>query len=150
MSHKHHSKDARKNAPKRRLGRGLNSLINGPASPALSREVPQPDTPPARGAGEPGQAGAHVAGEPASDVPGQEAVGQIAIEQIATNPHQPRQNFDPEALEELAQSIRQQGILQPLIVTNAPADLAVDRPFVLIAGERRLRAAQQAGRRPGG
>jgi ParB family chromosome partitioning protein len=73
------------------------------------------------------------------------APGEIAIEQIATNPHQPLQNFDSAALAELTQSIRQQGILQPLIVTNATAEMGLAKPFVLIAGERRLRAAQQAG-----
>ena len=58
---------------------------------------------------------------------------------IRPNPNQPRKIFQPEALDELAESIRQHGILQPLSVRRA------DNGYELIAGERRLRAAQQAG-----
>ena len=58
---------------------------------------------------------------------------------IHPNPRQPRRFFDPEALEELAASIRQHGILQPLTVRRGPGG------WVLIAGERRLRAALLAG-----
>jgi len=62
------------------------------------------------------------------------------VERIEANPQQPRQLFDQEALEELAQSIRENGILQPLLVSSAAAG-----GFTLIAGERRLRAAKIAG-----
>ena len=58
---------------------------------------------------------------------------------IRPNPNQPRKIFQPEALDELTESIRQHGILQPLSVRRA------DTGYELIAGERRLRAAQQAG-----
>ena len=58
---------------------------------------------------------------------------------IRPNPNQPRKIFQPEALDELAESIRQHGILQPLSVRRAGDG------YELIAGERRLRAAQQAG-----
>lgn len=58
---------------------------------------------------------------------------------IRPNPAQPRKVFNPEALDELAQSIRQHGILQPLSVRRCGS------AYELIAGERRLRAAQQAG-----
>jgi ParB family chromosome partitioning protein len=67
----------------------------------------------------------------------------ISIDSIAPNPYQPRREFDPQQIAELTQSILQQGILQPLIVSSAPA--TAEKPFVLIAGERRLRAARQAG-----
>jgi ParB family chromosome partitioning protein len=65
----------------------------------------------------------------------------LLVEQIASNPRQPRERFDPEELSELAESIRQHGVLQPLIVT---AGEELDT-YVLIAGERRLMAARQAG-----
>lgn len=65
----------------------------------------------------------------------------VAVTKIAPNPHQPRTKFDAEKLNELAESIKAHGIIQPLIVT------AGDEPdtFFLIAGERRWRAAQLAG-----
>ncbi len=61
------------------------------------------------------------------------------IEQIRPNKNQPRKYFAPEKLEELAASIREQGIIQPLVVTQK------DGLFEIIAGERRWRAAQKAG-----
>ncbi len=76
---------------------------------------------------------------------GQDEAGQqktnneISIDQIVQNPNQPRQNFDEVALAELASSIREHGILQPLLV--AP----FNDGFQLIAGERRYRAARIAG-----
>jgi len=66
-------------------------------------------------------------------------VAELEIDAIATGAHQPREQFDARSLEELAASIRQYGILQPLVV--APAG----RGWQLIAGERRLRAARLAG-----
>jgi ParB family chromosome partitioning protein len=61
------------------------------------------------------------------------------IEQIRPNKNQPRKHFAPEKLEELAASIREQGIIQPLVVTKK------DGHYEIIAGERRWRAAQKAG-----
>jgi ParB family chromosome partitioning protein len=63
----------------------------------------------------------------------------VDVSQIKTNPNQPRKIFKEKELEELAESIRQNGIIQPLIVVKA------DRGFELVAGERRLRAAKLAG-----
>lgn len=65
----------------------------------------------------------------------------IPVEQITPNPDQPRRNFTPEALEELAASIREKGVIQPLIVRRHPS-----RPdhYEIVAGERRWRAAQIA------
>jgi ParB family chromosome partitioning protein len=63
----------------------------------------------------------------------------LAISEIARNPYQPRQRVDEKGLDELAASIAQHGVLQPLLVSRGPAG------WVLIAGERRLRAAQLAG-----
>lgn len=68
------------------------------------------------------------------------------IEEIAPAADNPRQRFDEQRLEELAASIRVQGLLQPLVVrTRQPGDRASRASFVLIAGERRWRAAQKAG-----
>jgi len=69
-----------------------------------------------------------------------EANLQIDINSIDNNPFQPRSRFDAQALEELAASIRQVGIVQPLTVRETG-----DGRFQLIAGERRLRAARMAG-----
>jgi ParB family chromosome partitioning protein len=68
------------------------------------------------------------------------AMREVAITQIRQNPRQPRTYFDETALEELANSIREHGIIQPLIVS-----VASDNQYELIAGERRWRAAQRAG-----
>lgn len=66
---------------------------------------------------------------------------QIPVEKIIPNPHQPRSQMDESELQDLAASIRQHGILQPLIVTHETGE----DHYVLIAGERRLRAAQMVG-----
>jgi ParB family chromosome partitioning protein len=68
-------------------------------------------------------------------------VEQIAVEAILPNPRQPRRDFDPAELEGLAASIREHGVLQPLIVTPEPGS---DK-YGLVAGERRLQAARIAG-----
>mgnify|MGYP004681285165 FL=1 len=72
--------------------------------------------------------------------PAKDQVQEIAANEIRANRYQPRQNFDEAALEDLSESIRQYGILQPLIVRRLP-----ERGYELIAGERRLRAARKAG-----
>ena len=68
-------------------------------------------------------------------------MAEIAISDIIPNPTQPRTNFDEEALAELADSIRQLGVIQPVTVMKKSAD----GKYVIISGERRWRAAQQAG-----
>jgi ParB family chromosome partitioning protein len=71
---------------------------------------------------------------------------QVPVDAILPNPLQPRQKQDPDALQELADSIREHGLIQPLIVTEATSDQQVGgAQFQLIAGERRWAAAQQAG-----
>ena len=67
-------------------------------------------------------------------------VTQIPITNIVPNPRQPRARFDPDELEELAVSIREHGVIQPLIVTQTESA----GQYTLIAGERRLMAAQMA------
>ena len=68
-------------------------------------------------------------------------VQYIPLERIVPNPHQPRRDFDPEGLQELAASIRQYGVLQPATVRTRGRD------YELVAGERRFRAAKLAGLR---
>ena len=65
---------------------------------------------------------------------------RIRVSEIARNPNQPRKYFDPEAIAQLAESIRQYGVLNPLTVRRAPGG-----GYELVAGERRLRAARVAG-----
>ncbi|HEY1297228.1 MAG TPA: ParB/RepB/Spo0J family partition protein [Chloroflexota bacterium] len=65
---------------------------------------------------------------------------EVPIDAIRPNPWQPRTHFDEQELEELAQSIREHGVLQPVLVSQQP-----DGSFQLITGERRWRAAQKAG-----
>lgn len=71
---------------------------------------------------------------------GSSAINEIAINLIKPNPDQPRINFDEEALEELATSIRELGIIQPLTLRSAEAGT-----YMIISGERRYRAAKLAG-----
>ncbi|MDP8904811.1 MAG: ParB/RepB/Spo0J family partition protein [Chloroflexota bacterium] len=71
-------------------------------------------------------------------------VRQIPVDRIEPNPNQPRMTFDEEALAELAASIREHGVLQPVLVRPAPGD---GHRYQLVAGERRWRASQLAGLR---
>lgn len=67
-------------------------------------------------------------------------LAEIAIDQISPNPYQPRKTFNEASIEELAKSVREHGIVQPLVVTRIG-----EGKYRLIAGERRFRAAQRAG-----
>ncbi|MBQ7421287.1 MAG: ParB/RepB/Spo0J family partition protein [Prevotella sp.] len=71
---------------------------------------------------------------------GSSTINEIAIDQIEANPNQPRREFDPVALEELANSIKQLGLVQPITLRQME-----DGKFQIIAGERRWRASQLAG-----
>ena len=117
---------------KRGLGRGLGALIpTAPGPTGLGRP-----------AGE--TAGASLSGfatvtseRPEVDGP---YFDEIAIGAITPNPRQPRQNFDDDALDELAASIREVGLLQPVVVRKV-----MPGRFELVMGERRWRACQRAG-----
>lgn len=76
-----------------------------------------------------------------------EAVFQIEVEKIKPNPFQPRHDFDEAGLEELAQSIRQFGIIQPLVVSKIETETATGTivEYQLVAGQRRLMAAKKIG-----
>lgn len=103
------------------LGRGFSALLK-PADEGLS---PQ------------GQSGSKKEG-------GKDGgVSQIEIDQIRLNPKQPRQHFDEEKLEELAQSIRVKGVIQPILLRRIQE--GEEEHLELVAGERRLRASKLAG-----
>jgi len=102
--------------PRRGLGRGLSALM--------------------------ADAGVDLASAGRDPVRPAPADRRIPIENLRPNPDQPRRSFDDAALAELAQSIREKGILQPLIVRPVPDSTEV---YEIVAGERRWRAAQRAG-----
>ena len=79
---------------------------------------------------------------PSSAPPQGAAIRQVPLDLLEPNPFQPRSSIDPAALEELAQSIRLRGILQPLLVRPHPT---ADGRYQIVAGERRWRAAGAAG-----
>lgn len=101
-----------------RLGRGIGALLSSSTeSPASDVAVrPVPDAPPPR-----------------------EGLKVLSILEIDVNPNQPRRNFDEASLDELAASIKANGIIQPIIVRP------IGDRFELVAGERRYRAARKAG-----
>ncbi|MCX8157650.1 MAG: ParB/RepB/Spo0J family partition protein [Verrucomicrobiae bacterium] len=117
------------------LGRGLDALL-GKSSPAAR---PSPAGTGAAGTGAAGvtaPAGAAAAAGPSDS---RERVLQVPVQRIHPCPLQPRKDFPEESLRELAESIKAQGIIQPLIVRER------GEGFQLIAGERRYRAAKLAG-----
>lgn len=128
------------------LGKGLKSLF--PGVPTHSMESSQPSAgPQSSSPSDQSPAGAVVAGsihhQAQSEVSNRDRHPGIAfatISEIQTNPYQPRRDFDAQAIEELAQSIRTNGVIQPLIVRKKS-----EGGYELIAGERRLRAATKAG-----
>ncbi|MEZ4332179.1 MAG: ParB/RepB/Spo0J family partition protein [Myxococcota bacterium] len=112
------------------LGRGLGALISNspsaaPNSVATPGRVDSTGADPTRSAAEATSAG----------------VLEIEVARIDPNPEQPRREFDPAALQQLADSIRQHGVLQPVVVRQAGGR------YELVMGERRFRASQLAGRR---
>ena len=99
---------------KKALGRGLDAILQSPETDITSKDI----------------SGNYVVG----------AIANIAVEKIASNPFQPRDQFDDELINELAASIEKQGIIQPITVRK----LGYDK-YQLISGERRLRASKVAG-----
>ena len=75
---------------------------------------------------------------------GPSGIVEVAVDQVVENPHQPRSAHDPDSSEELAASIREHGVLQPLLVTQVGLDDQGRPRYQLIAGERRWRAARSA------
>jgi ParB family transcriptional regulator, chromosome partitioning protein len=119
---------------RRALGRGLDSLLPSrprvvavPEVQAIAPTIPPPNPVPLPGAEVP-----HISSG--------DAVSRIALDQIDENPYQTRRAFDQKALEELAESIRANGIVQPIVVRPSTPGR-----YTLILGERRCRAAKLAG-----
>ncbi|HEY2081265.1 MAG TPA: ParB/RepB/Spo0J family partition protein [Verrucomicrobiae bacterium] len=104
------------------LGRGLGALLGG--APAVAKP-PSPAAP-----------ATSPAAVPAPEIDVRERIQRVALSRVRPCPFQPRKDFTSETLRELADSIREQGIVQPLIVRDRGDH------FELIAGERRWRAAQ--------
>ena len=71
---------------------------------------------------------------------GSSSISEVELSQIFANPNQPRRNFDEEALEELAESIREHGVISPITLRKNE-----DGTYMIIAGERRFRASKMAG-----
>lgn len=119
------------------LGRGLASLI--PQKKANLSEEDKRISESKEGASQ--KSGGPFAGGPSEEIPGKNNgnVEEVDIIRVAPNPHQPRKNFNPERLQELAESIKQHGILQPIVVSKN------GNQYELIMGERRLQAAKLAG-----
>ncbi|PKR54661.1 ParB/RepB/Spo0J family partition protein [Thalassospira marina] len=109
---------------KRGLGRGLSALL-GEEDDEVGAAV---------------SGGSSISGEAAHPGPGG-TTQLVAISDLAPSPFQPRSNFDDEAIDDLAASIRQKGIIQPILVRASSTGETV---FEIIAGERRWRAAQRA------
>jgi ParB family chromosome partitioning protein len=113
----------------------------GTAAPAVSLVPSPPAVTPAFGL--PALAAVETSGGGALGVPGAQ-LREVAVDDVVPNPKQPRQVFDDEALEELSHSVREFGLLQPIVVREtAQEDGGVG--YELIMGERRLRAARAAG-----
>jgi ParB family chromosome partitioning protein len=102
------------------LGRGLGALLEGAPSLPVTHSTNPPIEPPIIG---------NMAG----------SIALLSISQIEANPEQPRTDFDTDSLKDLAQSIRELGIIQPITVHRVRAD-----KYQIISGERRFRAAQIA------
>jgi ParB family chromosome partitioning protein len=107
---------------KNSLGRGLGNLIGAGASAKPSAPTPV--------------AGITSSTPAPAQPPG---IQDIPVAQVAPNPRQPRRDFDQRGIEELAESIRAEGLMQPIVVRKVP------QGFELIAGERRLRAFRHLG-----
>jgi len=116
-----------KKSKHRGLGRGLDALIHGGAT--RPGTVPKKKKPAAKSASAKTKAKEKVDG----------SVRMVAIRQIVKSPWQPRREFKAEALQELSDSIRTKGVIQPVVLRQ------VGDRFELIAGERRFRASQAAG-----
>ena len=106
------------------LGRGLGALL--PSSPAKPTPISDP-------------ADRGIDALDSGDSSSSSALRSIPVSEIDPNPEQPRRHFDPEHLEELANSVRRHGVLQPIVVRRAGSR------YELIVGERRWRASRAAG-----
>jgi ParB family chromosome partitioning protein len=117
-----------------RLGRGLGALIPSTPAPGSSTTLGS------KSSSIPGAPPATIKVEPElAAVPGA-SFAEIEVDKITPNPKQPRTVFDEEAMEELVHSVKEIGLLQPIVVRRLEQD-----KYELVMGERRWRATQQAG-----
>jgi ParB family chromosome partitioning protein len=129
--------------PPRRLGRGLDALL---ARREPAKTAPAPSAGPT-GAGAPDPAATAAAGAssvapaPATDTNAAGTLRTLKLSEIRPNPFQPRKEFRPDELADLENSLRTNGLLQPITVRPAPGGSG----YELIAGERRYRAASRLG-----
>lgn len=128
---------------KKGLGRGLGSLLGGPASETTSNVTPPATTSVAKTSNLP-PAGATAAAAPTPvvtpPVDPESKIWKVGIDKLSPGEYQPRRHFEKEPLQELAQSIKENGILQPIVARRTKAG-----KLEIVAGERRWRAAQLAG-----
>ncbi len=128
-------------AQKRGLGRGLGALIpTAPSPDGWQDAAALPVEPGARVPGVQVSSGPGVVASPVTGTGDGSYYEEIAIGTVTPNPRQPRQEFDEGSLAELAASIREVGLLQPVVVRRV-----MPGHYELIMGERRWRACQQAG-----
>lgn len=129
---------------KSRLGRGLGSLLGGgeslPAGPSIVEMPSSKSTTVSPLATQKMNTQAQATPPPQPQVPAEARIWKVAVDKLSPSEFQPRTHFEKSKLEELAQSIKQNGILQPIVARK----LSSGR-FEIIAGERRWRAAQIAG-----
>ena len=121
-------------ARQQRLGRGIGALLMPDDDRSLEQTRPS-DVYFGR---------ASEAGDNLQPVPGLR-LAALSPDEIRPNPQQPRRDFDEQAMAELVQSVRENGVLQPIVVRPLPP--GEDAKFELVMGERRLRASRQAGLR---
>jgi ParB family chromosome partitioning protein len=114
------------------LGRGLDALLSSAGA--------RPPVPPASGAD-----AAAAGAVPAAGKPPESGLREVPIDLLRRGKYQPRVDMREETLTELAESIRAQGIVQPIVVRPLPGDAGGEVQYEIVAGERRWRAAQLAG-----
>lgn len=132
---------------KKGLGRGLGSLLGGPP-PSQPAPVAGPNAPagavanpkPSVAASPTPPSTAAAAPTPAAPVDPESKIWKVAIDKLSQGEFQPRRHFEKESLQELAQSIRENGILQPIVARRTKSG-----KLEIVAGERRWRASQLAG-----
>ncbi|MBK9127624.1 MAG: ParB/RepB/Spo0J family partition protein [Phycisphaerales bacterium] len=129
------------NKPVNRLGRGLSALIPPARQPGSTADAPAASGDPTSGLVESAdRAPSRATPLDHAPAPAHGQVVLVPLDRISPNPLQPRTIFNDDSLRELADSIRSNGVLQPVLVRRASSDT-----YELVAGERRWRAAQLAG-----
>lgn len=132
-----------KKSKERGLGRGLSALMSDVSVAAIPKEEPKAKKSPAKKAVK--KPSKKVQSKPAPVPASQRGVTFVAIDQLERNPDQPRKYFDKEKLAELTQSIKDKGVLQPILVRPLPGQTRQKKKhYQIVAGERRWQAALKA------